>query len=261
MAAKRREELLNLIPAYAIDALDENERAEFEAWLQHDPEAQAILADYRMVANHLVALAPLRPAPKHLQADLRQRLAAGSSGNGAVKSVAPKPEPIQKPSRRRSVWFLAAAALITMVILAVVLLQLGPTDDSVQIASAKELYYELKRQSGSSQYTLIPSEMNEAVYGNMVVSLDGEYAVLCIWDLPPTAPDQIYQMWLIDDSGTRASGGLFQPDPSQKAVYLRVPFDQPAAAYRSVGVSIEPAGGSPLVDRPTGPRVLSVPLS
>ena len=33
-------------------ALDDQERLEFEAWLQTDPEAQAILADYQVVADH-----------------------------------------------------------------------------------------------------------------------------------------------------------------------------------------------------------------
>ena len=55
MAADKREQLLNLVPSYAIGALDEDERAEFEAWLQHDQEAQALLADYLAVADHLVA--------------------------------------------------------------------------------------------------------------------------------------------------------------------------------------------------------------
>jgi anti-sigma factor RsiW len=41
MAAKKQEELFDLIPAYAIGALDEDERAELEAWLQSDPAALA----------------------------------------------------------------------------------------------------------------------------------------------------------------------------------------------------------------------------
>ena len=103
MAAEKREELLNLIPAYAIGALDEQERIDFEAWLQTDPEAQAILADYQIVADHLVALAPLRPAPAHLQADLRQRLTAGS---GDARS--------QRVLRRGILWIVAAAAVLLL---------------------------------------------------------------------------------------------------------------------------------------------------
>ncbi len=258
MAAKKRGELLDLIPAYAIGALDEDERAEFETWLQHDPEAHAILADYQAVADHLVALAPLRPAPGHLQADLRQRLAASPGKDAATKPVE-SPDMIRKLLRRRITWVLAAA-LFAVVILGVLLNQLNSADHS-PVPTPAELYAQLAAQSGSSRYEVVAGEVDTAVSGNLVISPDGKQAVLCIWSLPPIPNDQTFQMWLIDTSGTRTSGGLFRSDPSQKAVYIQVPFEQPVTAYQGVGVSLEPSGGSPYEDQPTGPRVLSVPLS
>ena len=126
---------------------------------------------------------------------------------------------------------------------------------------AAELYAQLVAQASSSKYTVVAGEVDAAVSGNMIVSSDGKQAVLCIWSLPAITSDQIFQMWLIDTNGARTSGGLFQAEPSQKAVYIQVPLDQPVTAYKGVGVSLEPAGGSPYADQPTGPRVLSVPLS
>jgi anti-sigma factor RsiW len=70
-----RDDLIDLIPAYALGALDADEKAEFETWLAGDLQAQALLAEYRQVADRLVIAAPLRAAPPHLQADLRRRLA------------------------------------------------------------------------------------------------------------------------------------------------------------------------------------------
>jgi anti-sigma-K factor RskA len=247
MAANKREDLLDLIPAYAIGALDEDERAEFESWLHGDPEAQVILADYQAVSDHLVALVPLRPAPDHLQDDLRQRLTASRGGRAAGK-----------PGARRITWILAAAALFTVVILGVLLVVLNHSDSP---PDAAQLYAQLEAQPGSSQYGVVPGEVDDAVSGVLVVSADGELAVLCLWYLPQIASDQTFQMWLIDSSGTRTSGGLFQADAVQDALYIQVPFDRPVTAYQGVGVSLEPAGGSPYEDQPTGPRVLSVPLN
>jgi anti-sigma-K factor RskA len=253
MAAKKREELLDLIPAYALGALDEDECAEFESWLEHDPEAQAILADYHAVAGHLLTLIPLRAAPDHLQADLRQRLAASPRGGGAAR--------MGRLSQRRIVWVFAAAALLVAALLGVLLAQVNSENETTPTPSAAELYAQLVAQASSSQHTIVAGEVDADVSGNLIISSDGRQAVLCIWYLPSITHDQTFQMWLIDTSGARTSGGLFQADPSQEAVYIRVPLDQPVAAYQGVGVSLEPAGGSPYPDRPTGPRVLSVPLS
>ena len=44
-----RETLLDLIPAYALGALDSEERAEFEAWLSTDSDGRRLLAEYQAV--------------------------------------------------------------------------------------------------------------------------------------------------------------------------------------------------------------------
>jgi anti-sigma-K factor RskA len=253
MAAKKREELLDLIPAYALGALDEDECTEFESWLVDDPEAQAILADYHAVAGHLLTLVPLRAAPDHLQADLRQRLAASPRAG-----VATRPGML---SQRWMVWVVAAAALLVVAILGVLFVQINSVNEASPTPGAAELYTQLVAQAGSSQYGIVAGEVDDEVSGNLIISSDGKQAVLCIWYLPSIAHDETFQMWLIDASGARTSGGLFQADPAQEAVYIRVPFDQSVTAYKGVGVSLEPAGGSPYADQPTGPRVLSVPLS
>jgi anti-sigma-K factor RskA len=253
MAAKKREELLDLIPAYALGALDEDERTEFESWLEDDPEAQAILSDYHAVAGHLLTLVQLHPAPDHLQADLRQRLAANPRGSAAAKrEILPK---------RWMGWVLAAAALLVVAIVGILLVPSGSANKATPTPGAADLYARLVAQSSSSQYTIVAGEVDADVSGNMIISSDGRQAVLCIWYLPAITSDQTFQMWLIDTNGARTSGGLFRAEPSQEVLYIQVPFDQPVTAYKGVGVSLEPAGGSPYTDRPTGPRVLSVPLS
>jgi anti-sigma-K factor RskA len=62
-----------------------------------------------------------------------------------------------------------------------------------------------------------------------------------------------YQVWLIQPDGHRTSGGLFHPEPGQPFVSVVIPSERPFSDFTGLGVTIEPAGGSPA---PTGVRVL-----
>lgn len=248
MTSKTREELLDLIPAYAIGGLDADDLAAFETWLEQDAEALTLLDEYRAAADHLVMLAPLRPAPGHLQADLRQRLAASQHAEATQ---------IRRLANQRTRWLLAAA-LAAVVILGIMLVWAAMTGDEDSAAGPDKLFADLKSRPGTSEYAVVPGDVSNDVWGKMLVASDGKQAVLCVWDLPAIGNDETFQMWLIGSDGARTSGGLFRT--SQNVVYLHVPFERPIAAYQGVGVSLEPAGGSPFEDKPTGPRILSVPL-
>ncbi len=260
MAAYKREELLNRIPAYVIGALDDDERAELESWLQDDPEAQAILAEYQAVADQLVVLAPLRTAPEHLQADLRQRLARSSGDEDARGAGGNMRDRLRGLLQGRTSWMVAAAALLVVAVVGLLFWQYDPADDTVPPPDAATLYEQLVAQPGARQYAVVPGDVDDAVSGSLIVSPDGQQAVLRVSQLPQITGDQTFQMWLIDAGGARTSGGLFGPDAADDTVFLQVPFERSVEAYQGVGVSLEPAGGSPFADRPTGPRVLSVPL-
>jgi anti-sigma-K factor RskA len=259
MAAKNREELLSLIPAYALGALDEPERAEFERWLEADPEAQTILADYQAVADQLVALVPLRHAPDHLHADLRQRLGA-SRPESAAPPVERRAQRARRSWVRSRIWILAAAAVLAVVFVGVLLIWFT-NDDEPAPDPATQLFAQLKEQPGTAKYDVVPGEVNDKVWGYLLVSAQGDQAVLCMWELPAITDEQAFQMWLIDAAGARTSAGIFQGNPSKRAIFMEVPLTQPISAYQGVGVSLEPAGGSPYTDQPSGPRVLSVRLS
>jgi anti-sigma-K factor RskA len=260
-----REQLLDLIPAYALGALDPDEQMALEAALPGDPEAQALLADYQQIAEHLVAMAPLQPAPAHLQTDLRQRLAAERPQAGPAAPQRRAPQPPVAPARRtpwlgRGDKILAAVAAVTMIAVAVVLLWGALSGDDTPPSDPAGLYAFLLEQPASTRYVVAAGEVSDAVSGELVVSATGEQAVLRTQALPAIGEGETFQIWLIDHEGARTSAGLFRPD-QEDSTYVQVPLEQPIAAYQAVGVSLEPAGGSPFPDQPTGPRVLAVPLT
>ncbi|GAB4572912.1 MAG: hypothetical protein Kow0077_13660 [Anaerolineae bacterium] len=254
-----KETLYDLIPAYALGALDEPERAAVEAALARDEGLRAELVAYEAVAAELAFAAPARPAPDHLQADLRQRLAATRAASPA--DVRP-PERLPTPPvgrRQRAVYAVrvawAVAAVLIIVVGLLLALQSGgnlPPD---------QLYATLEHETAAYRFPLQPGDVTDQVRGELVIAPDGRHAVLAVEALPEIGPDQTFQLWVRGVDGTVRSGGLFRP-AEQPVAYIPVSLQANESLdwLLAVGVSLEPAGGSPYADRPTGPRVFAVPL-
>lgn len=245
------DDVIDLLPGYVLGALDEEERRLVEQALASDPNARARLTEYEASAASLVALAPLRSAPEHLQADLRARLAS--------RQEATRPH-ITAQSTSPWVLIAAAAALVVILVGAVAVLWLLNDDDEPPTEDGgRTLYAELAELEGAQRYTVMPGEVDPGVSGELVVSPEGDRAVIRVEELPALTDENIFQLWLVDSEGERSSGGLFRQARAD-ATYIEIPLAAPLNAYRGFGVSLEPAGGSPYPDRPTGPRVFSVPI-
>ncbi len=239
-----RETLLDLIPAYALGALDSEERAEFEAWLTTDAEGRRVLADYQAVADSLVLMTPARPAPAYLTDDLRRRLAEN-------------PTPVVLPRSARRMSFLrplAAVAIVALLVAAV--LFWSATQVSAPNGNGAQLFAQLAEHEDVRRVALAPGEGQNQLAGEFVS--DGERAVIEVWELPALSSDQTFELWLVDENGPK-SGGLIEAAPSGEPTYIVVPLDKPLDEYQGFGVSIEPEGGSPEAG-PTGPRVFGVSL-
>ena len=224
-----RNELLDLIPAYALEALEPDEKLQVEALLKSDAEAQQILAEYQDITTNLILATPARRAPAHLQDDLRKRLAA----NRPVQAVPSVSRPSQR--RRPSIWLplLAAAAIIAIVFGAIAYLNRNP---------AERLYNQIKAMPGYKTMP-IPGPDGTTPTGEMVASPDGSQAVIRMTRLPALQSDRTFQLWLIDDSGAH-SGGLFPFTQSDSIYYVAVPLAKNVLDYKAFGVSVEPRGGS-----------------
>jgi anti-sigma-K factor RskA len=80
--------------------------------------------------------------------------------------------------------------------------------------------------------------------------------MLVVHNLPALERGKIYQLWLVDAKGERTSGGTFTLD-EERYGWLVVRLTRPLTEFMSMGITVEPAGGSP---EPTGPRVMSTSL-
>ncbi|MBN1967174.1 MAG: anti-sigma factor [Anaerolineae bacterium] len=269
MNATSPEPLYDLIPAYALGALDSHERAAVEALLTADEAARALLDEYRQVAEALVFAAPAVAAPDHLGEDFLRRLeasrtvqlpAARSAVSGGPAPVIDRPAPVRRASaavstayRLRRYLLPLAAALAILVGLVAALVQTRRLPDD-----GEHLYAFILADGVELRVPITPGEGQDVLVGEMIVAARGCEAVIRVEHLPVLGPDATYQLWLRGVDGAVASGGLFAAGAGD-VTYIVLPVeDGTLEQYASFGVSREPAGGSPYEDQPTGPRMFLV---
>jgi anti-sigma-K factor RskA len=226
MGNNTHQALLERIPAYALGALDAEERDEVEQHLAGCRACRAELRAYQRVTDLLSLAAPEAEPDAGLRGELLARVAELRAGGVGTSAPAPSLLDRLRASVRVPVWQLAAALILVAALVAGGLsLDLGSQPAFYQVA--------LSAPSGSPNAD-----------GLLVIADQGEVGTLVVENLPVLDAASQYQFWLIEADGSRISGGLFDVHENgyqSLVVYLPEPFD----AYTSFGVTVEPSGGSP----------------
>jgi anti-sigma-K factor RskA len=233
------EHIVELLPEYALECLDDEERRQAEAHLRACKPCRDELASYLSVISELPLAAPEVAPPPYLKEEILMRARPPKKEQQRVELGFW--ERLQASFYRRApAWGFASLFLIVFLAASNVLLW--------------QRMQSIPNNGGSSLITVNltrAGEMADHATGKLVMSADGEYGTLVVDGLPQLSPDQQYQLWLIRD-GARASGGVFSVN-DQGYASLYVVSDQPINSYAAYGVTIEPFGGSPA---PTGAKVL-----
>lgn len=249
MSEISRNELLELIPAYVLGALDTDEHTQVQALLADDTEAQLLEQGYRQIEQVLPLTVANRQPSSDLKDRLFQRIHDDEIEPDTIVAFAEKPKEKPKGKPRRYVLPMVAALVVAIVGAIFVLTVLNePT-------TPQSVFSNLYGQADSER-VYVPASEESPTEGALLISADGEQAVLRVQQLPILEEDQIFQLWIVDDAGV-IDGGLYQADENAE-VYIVLPIEKPAKTYLRFGMSIEPVGGSPLGNAPTGPRVFGV---
>jgi anti-sigma-K factor RskA len=91
--------------------------------------------------------------------------------------------------------------------------------------------------------------------GTLIMDQQGHYGTLVVDKLARLDSGHQYQVWL-NHNGERISAGLFSVhDDGYASLELQAPL--PLSQYDAIGITVEPAGGSP---GPTGAKVLGIDI-
>lgn len=249
-----RDDLLNLIPAYAIGALDDDERIALEALLETDTEAQESLEDYEAIADVIAFTVPERPAPTHLKDDLKARLAARPK-------IVPKEQPAStlKQSQKRQPTQLSSILIASAAAILIVVIGIGlflSQDTAPTLSPDEELFNQIVASTNFTQFEITPLASDDAT-GELVIDSDGGQAVLRIDYVPDRTDEESYQLWFIDGENVQ-SAGLFYWPTGLGPHFVRI--EEPLGDVDTIAMTIEPYEGSPLENSPTGDILFGVEL-
>ena len=221
-----------LTAAYALNALDPREAAEYEAHLARCGECQRELASLQGAAASL-AFATDAPAPPDA---LRERI--------LVQARAERSNVV--PLRPRwlvpAVGAAAAAAATVAIALGVWAASLSSQLDAERSANAeRDRALAVLAQPGSQRFPL------EGASGAVVVAEGGE-AALVVSGLPDPG-DKVYEMWVSSDGKTMLPAGTFRPSARETVV----PVERAVPEGGLVAVTLEERE----VDEPTGPPLFT----
>ena len=215
--------------AYAVDALDDIERAQFERHLVECAECRFEVDSLRVGAAMMAELTPVAPSPA-----LRARILA------EVATVRPLPPQVAevRPVRRRFPTLVAAAA-------AVVMLGAGVAggyalfDRTTPDVPAEINYSAAERVLKAPDAERYVHRLADGSRATIYRSKGLGQAVIVTEGMADPGEGNVYELWLNHDGEMIAAG--FMPEGPDNTVLL----SGDAANADGIGITVEPEGGSP----------------
>jgi anti-sigma-K factor RskA len=259
----KNDELHLLAGAYALGALDEAEREDFENYLLTSEEARAEVASFTDTAVMLgMATAPVTP-PASLKANLMAQIAVTPqlprteveselSNVTSIFDAHPVLTTRKKVQRRwyaRPATFLVAAAAAVAIFLgsSAAISFNNQAQQSQQASSVTEISAASDSQHASS--TMPGGGKVTLIWSNKL-----KRSVVVAEKMPALPSSKTYELWYIAGSDIR-SAGTFSASDSGKTVQV---LKGDMTDGDTVGITVEPAGGS---KQPTTRPVAAIPTA
>jgi anti-sigma-K factor RskA len=235
MTDREHDDILELLPLYVLDGLEPGEHDRVAAHLAGCPSCQAEAGRLTSLVTLLAAsVPPHTPSPT-----LRARVLQRATGRAQGRQQTPAPAP-----RRRapySVWLARATTLLALglivwnVVLTMQLQNLGRQITRSQAAIA------LMSAPDTTEISLAGQGDFSTANGKAYIDPQSSRVVLVVQHLQPLTPEKTYQAWIITESGPKSAGTFRVSDAGMWLGWLDAPYSPGGA----IGVSLEPAGGSP----------------
>lgn len=232
-----------LVGPYVLDALDEEQTAQFELHLDGCDDCRREVLELRETAS-LLGSAQAGPDVTELKSAVMAQV-----------SRTPQLPPLVRPQRtRRRIgrslgWIASAAATVVAVVL------VGTARDQQRtITAMNEHTAEVMSLVTAPDAKVLPLELAQGS-STVVVSMQRGEAMVLARDLEVPGAGSVYQTWAYDDAGNPTPAGTWMPDSSgQVAAPVTTALDD----CRMLSVTVEPKGGS---SQPTSPPLAMVQLA
>ena len=227
------EQLIENVAAYALDSLEEPERARMAAHVGTCERCASQLEEYQAVLGSLpIGLAPIEPPAGAWTAIRTAARLQRPSRVGMERSIPTK--------RRWATWPLAVGLVAGMLVWNVWLLReisLRPPGPDVEA---------LARRPG--RLVILTGTGVRKASARLLVAMDGRHGHLAISGVRPLPPGRTYQLWFVPAKATPVTGGTFVVDAGGRAwVSITVPMSLDDA--HAIAITEEPSSGSSV---PTG---------
>jgi anti-sigma-K factor RskA len=224
------DELNVLAGAYALDALDDEERAAFETHLATCEECAEEVRGMQAAAFELSRTTEVTPPPQ-LRADILASI-------NQIRPLAPLTDNVialRRARNSRSAWQLMAAACALIAILAA---GWGVSQHRSGRTSSAQSSIQQVLQAPDLKANTTAFEQGSAT---VVYSNSEHKFVLIGHGIPALASNKTYQLWLLPPNGSAVSVSTFVPDSSGN---VSLPASADLSRIPKMGISVEPSGGS-----------------
>ena len=241
-----------LAGAYAMDAVPEPDRSRFERHLARCESCRQEVRGLREATAALAGATAVQPPAALRDAVLH---AAGQTRQ-MPPAVAPAPVAwVPTQQRRRPRWrprlAVALAGALAAVAVAAGLVTYGMQG---RLDQAQHRDHMVAAVLSASDATMVSSHVSTGGMATVVMSHHERALVFTAADLHVLPTGESYELWLIGPAGTRSAGMI---DGSGHGRMVGPMVVSGLAAGDSVGMTVEPASGSP---RPTSPSLVLINL-
>jgi anti-sigma-K factor RskA len=249
----QRHELHLLTGSYALDALTDDEQAEFEKHLARCPSCAEEVRGLRETAARLAMATAVTPPP-----EMRTRVLAAvprirqlpPTGRSRRAKAGERTGP-RRPSLARAgvtAGILALAAAVAFLFVTQV-----STSRQLQQARASNSAIAAVLAAPDARIESVPATVGGTV--NAVMSARDREAVVTTADIPSLPETRVYQLWVITSAGAAKSAGLLAVTSSGSTAPVLASGVKPGD---QLGITVEPAGGTA---QPTTTPVVLVPVT
>ena len=239
-----------LTGAYVLDALDPQERLEFETHLTSCEDCQAEVASLEEAVVRLALAESVTPPPS-MRDQVRARVASTPQAppeNAQQEQRAPVVA-LSGRRRRRPGWPTIAAVAAALVI--------GVAGGTTALNERRHVLQVDATQETVMRIVSAPDAVSHDVdlgAAHVVMSAEMHAAALMGQDVPmPAGEGMVYQVWMMHDDGSSAPGPTFMPDHGDVTAIVKGDLSD----VHELMVTVEPHGGSL---SPTGAPVATVEL-